>query len=269
MRVVRFAHTSLGAQMPRDAVGAHASIGRRWAWGDGAARGVRVCVVDSGVDPGHPLIGRLGGAYVLAETAKSWQVVPDGGGDQSGHGTACTGIIRRLAPGCEVTSLRVLQASNRGSGEALLTGLQWAIEQEFSVISVSLSTQRSVIKDALHDLADQAYFNGTTLVCSAHNQAVPSYPWRFSAVISVGSHEYTDGERIEVNPAPPVEFFGAGVQIRCAWPGGGTKIVSGNSFATPHVAAMCARILGEHPGFRTTQIRYTLAAISDNLGVDN
>jgi subtilisin len=269
--VVKFAHTSTGASVPAERIAWPPGVpGRDWAFGDGSGRGVRVCVVDSGIDPDHPLIGPTAGSYGVVEDEDGrWSVVEDRDGDSVGHGTACAGIVRDLAPECEITSLRVLGSNSRGNGQGLLAALTWAVDQRFPLVSVSLSTQRPAVKEALHDLTDRAYFEGVTYVSSAHNSATLSYPWRFSSVISVGAHAQRDRERIETNPSPPVEYFAAGVQIRVAWPGGGTKIVSGNSFATPHITGMCARILGEHPAFRTTELRHVLSVISDNVGQDD
>ncbi|MFD6162958.1 S8 family serine peptidase [Nocardia sp. NPDC060256] len=268
MRVIKFAHTSIGAAFPLERMASPRRADRDWAIGRGSGGGVRVCVVDSGVDRHHPLLGAPADSYGIVERNGGWGVEPDDGGDPTGHGTACAGIIRAVAPECELTSLRVLGGNNRGSGAGLFAGLRWAVEQGFPLISLSLSTQRSAVKEALHDLTDQAYFDGVTFVAAAHNSPVSSYPWRFSSVISVGSHNHQDPLRIETNPNPPVEFFGAGVRIRVAWPDGGTRVVSGNSFATPHITGICARILGEHPEFRTTQLRHVLSVMSDNLEGD-
>ena len=82
----------------------------------------------------------------------------DDGGDVCGHGTACAGIIRSLAPGADLHSVRVLGAANTGSGSALLAGLRYAIEQRFDVINMSLSTTKKQFAAVLHELADEAYF---------------------------------------------------------------------------------------------------------------
>ena len=77
---------------------------------------------------------------------------------------------------------------------------------------------------------------------------VESYPWRFSSVISVGSHEAPDPLVFYANPEPPVEFFARGVDVDVAWLGGATIRCTGNSFATPHIAGICALIARQAPG---------------------
>lgn len=265
MRTFRFAHTSLGAMLSPGTIPAPQDIEREWAWGGATGKGVRVCVIDSGIEPAHPAVGDSVSLYAVDEVGDGWEVRPDDAGDVAGHGTACAGIIRALAPDCELISVRVLARNLRGNGDALLTALEWAVQQRFPLINVSLSTRKDHLKERLHDLTDRAFFAGVTLVSSAHNSPVISYPWRFPSVISVGSHDHQEAEYLEANPSPPVDFFAAGVNVSVAWLGGSTKIVSGNSFATPHVAGLCARTLEKHPEFRTPQLRHVLAAVADNI----
>jgi subtilisin len=265
LRNFRFAHSSTGATIPTGAIPTPTRMERGWAWGGTTGRGVRVCVIDSGVDASHPMVG--GNTVLLAvdESAGKYVVRPDSTGDVAGHGTACAGIIRSLAPDCALTSVRVLARNLRGNGDALMTALEWAVQECFPIINISLSTRREQFKERLHDLTDRGYFAGLTFVSSAHNSPVVSYPWRFPSVLSVGSHDQGDPEYLELNPEPPVDFFAHGVDVKVAWAGGSTKSVSGNSFATPHVAGLCARILEKHPDFRTPQLRHVLAAVANNI----
>ena len=267
-RTIRFAHMSLGATVSPGLLATQAPIDREWAWGTATGRGVRVCVVDSGVDTTHPMIGAgvQSRAAVTRDTANGpeWHIEDDTVGDVAGHGTACAGVIRQFAPDCDLVSVRVLGNRLNGNGDALLCALEWAVRERFQLVNVSLSTRHERFKERLHDLADEAYFGGVTLVSAAHNSPVNSYPWRFPSVISVGSHAVARSDYLEFNPTPPVDFFAPGVNIPVAWPGG-TKHVSGNSFATPHVVGMCARILELHPQFRTAQLRHVLSAVADNI----
>ena len=149
-------------------------VNREWAFGDATGAGVRVCVLDSGIELDHPLIGPVQRSVAVTKEGDEITVADDDSGDLCGHGTACAGIIRLLAPECELTSVRVLG---------------WAIAEGFDIVNMSLSTTKKQYVDRLHELADRAYFKRTMLIASAHNMPVESYPWRFASVISVGSHE--------------------------------------------------------------------------------
>ena len=243
-------------------------VTREWAWGGSTGKGVRVCILDSGIERDHPLVGDLAGAVAVeVEVGEDDEVsvVEDTEGDLCGHGTACAGIVRSLAPDCELFSVRVLGAGFTGSGQALLGGLRWAVEQGFQVINMSLSTTKSQFAGLLHEVADRAYFRRTVLVASAHNMPVESYPWRFSSVISVGSHEEPDAETFYYNPSPPVEFFARGVDVEVAWLGRTQARSTGNSFATPHMSGICALIMGKHPELTPFQLKSALYLTASNV----
>src|ERR671929_2162751 len=242
-------------------------VTREWALGGSTGAGIRVCILDSGVQPDHRLVGEVEGAVALRKTDEGEIVVEDDTeGDLCGHGTACAGIVRALAPEAEISSVRVLGAGFKGSGKTLLAGLRWAVEQGYDVINMSLSTTKRQFASVLHELADSAYFRRTVLVASAHNMPVESYPWRFSSVISVGSHEEPDPLTFYANPSPPVEFFARGVDVDVAWLGGGSIRATGNSFATPAIAGICALVLSKHPELTPFQLKSVLYLIASNVG---
>ena len=260
--------------LPKDAVDRIAlpthwpeQVTREWALGGSTGKGARVCILDSGVEAGHALVGDLESAVVIS-IGEDDEVIADEDteGDVSGHGTACAGIVRALAPECSISSVRVLGSTFTGSGAILLGGLRYAVEQGFDVINMSLSTTKKPFAGVLHELADSAYFKRTVLVASAHNMPVESYPWRFSSVISVGSHEEDDSLAFFYNPNPPVEFFGRGVNVEVPWLGGRSLRVSGNSFATPHLTAICALILAKHPELTPFQLKSVLYLTATNVG---
>jgi subtilisin len=239
-----------------------------WAWGGSTGRGVRVCVVDSGVELDHPRVGPIAGAWTVERDETGYTVVAAESADGCGHGTACASVIRRVAPDCELYSVKVLGQNFSGTGDMLLTGLRWAIRQNFDVINLSLSTTRVKFVEELRVLADEAFFRRVAIVASAHNAHVESFPWRFSSVISVGSHhEEEETELYLYNPDPPVEFFGPGQNVEVAWPGGQTIRTTGNSFATPYVTGLCARILAKHPRMTTFQLKNALYLSAANVRI--
>jgi subtilisin len=241
-------------------------VTRDWALGGSTGRGARVCVVDSGIEAGHPLVGDVTTAVAVSIEDDEVLIEPDTLGDLCGHGTACAGIIRQLAPDCELASVRVLGEGFVGSGPVLVEGLRWAIEQGYDVINMSLSTTKRKFVEALHDLADAAYFRRSIVVASAHNMPVASYPWRFSSVISVASHDVDDPLAYYRNPDPPVEFFARGVDVSVAWMGGARMRSTGNSFATPHISGICALIRAKHPYLTPSEVKTLLGLTAANAG---
>jgi subtilisin len=241
-------------------------VTREWAWDGSTGRGVTVCILDSGVEPGHELVGAVDRAVAVSLDADgNPHVEEDTEGDLCGHGTACAGVVRSLAPECTIVSVRVLGAGFSGSGDILLAGLRWAVEQRYSIVNMSLSTTKRQFAGILHELSDVAYFRRSVLVASAHNMPVESYPWKFSSVISVGSHEEPDPMTFFYNPDPPVEFFARGVDVEVAWVGGSKIRCTGNSFATPHMSGICALILGKHPDLTPFQLKSVLYLTSTNV----
>jgi subtilisin len=241
-------------------------VDRAWAFDGATGRGVSVCVLDSGVEEGHPRVGAVSGAVAIDVDGVGFRVaVDDREGDVAGHGTACAGIVRSIAPDCEIVSVRVLGAGYTGSGPVLMAGLEWAVDEKFDLINMSLSTTKRQFSEFLHELADDAYFNNTMIVASAHNMPVESYPWRFSSVLSVGSHDQQGPLTFFYNPDPPVEFFAPGLDLDVPWIGGSTLRCSGNSFATPHMTGICALILSKHPELTPFQLKSVLHGTATNV----
>ncbi|HET7830098.1 MAG TPA: S8 family serine peptidase [Candidatus Limnocylindrales bacterium] len=247
-------------------VGPWGRVERGWAFGDGTGRGVRVAIVDSGVERDHPAVGgRLVESVAVERVGDDWEVVPAQPMDVVGHGTACAGIIHALAPEAEIVSVRVLGPDNRGNGGAFATGLLWAItESGASVANLSLSSRSDAYFAPLHELADEAYFRNVLLVSAANNVSVASYPSLFAAVVSVAAHDLAAPDAWFYNPQPPVEFGAYGLNVDVAWRGGTRMVVTGNSFAAPHIAAYAARIRSAHPGITPFETKAILAGTADN-----
>jgi subtilisin family serine protease len=238
-----------------------------WAWGGSRGAGVRVAVVDSGIDAAHPAVGAVAGGVVLTyDPAAPDQVraVEGPHEDLFGHGTACAGIIRSLAPEAELHSVRVLGSRLTGKGIVFAAGLRWAIANRMQVVNLSLSTGRREYFAVFHELVDEAYFANVMLVCAVNNVAGPTYPSQYASVFSVAANEATDPYRFDYNPTPPVEFGAPGIDIEVPWLGGSTIKATGNSFAAPHIAGLVARILGKHPGLTPFQVKTVLLALASN-----
>ena len=103
-------------------------------------RGVKVAVVDSGIEPNHPKIGPIAGGVGLYALADGCIQREDDFSDRAGHGTACAGIIRKLAPAAELYGIRVFDESLTTDGQSLVEAVAWAIEEGMDVVNLSLGT---------------------------------------------------------------------------------------------------------------------------------
>jgi subtilisin family serine protease len=253
-----FRHERLGELARRPA--SEMAAPPEWLRSRGA--GVIVAIVDSGVEGDHPAVGGRLVASVRVEMDDGEPVVVDDDAiDVVGHGTACAGIIHALAPEAELISVRVLGKKNTAKGIAFARGLDWVVEQRIGVANLSLSSASEELFAAFHELADQAYFGNTVLVCAASNSpGRSSYPSLFSSVISVAAHDAPDPLTWFYNPRPPVEFGARGVDVPVAWRGGTSIIGTGNSFATPHIAGLVARIRGSYPAATPFEVKTLLTA---------
>jgi subtilisin len=245
-----------------------------WAFGDSTGRGVRVAVVDSGVEFDHPALeGCVQGGVVVEYDEDAENLVryekEDHPIDLAGHGTACAGIIHSLAPEAEIFSVRVLGSNMRGRAIQFAGGLDWAIENDIPVVNLSLSTSKEEYFSLFHDLADQAYFKNMNVVCAVNNYPEASYPSLYSSVISVAAHEGHDPFTYYYNPSPPVEFGAPGIDVEVAWNNKQYVISTGNSFAAPHITGIITLIRAKHPELTPFQVKTVLLACASNMQHDN
>ena len=237
-----------------------------WAWGGTTGKGVKVAVVDSGIDADHPVIGGRVAGYVAVSLGAEGELELEDGPheDTSGHGTACAGLILGVAPECELYSVRVM-GRHGGKGAALIAGIRWVIDHGMQVANLSLGTTKKEFFSVLHELTDEAYFRQVVLVTAANNFPIPSFPCEYASVVSVASHATNDPYLFYYNPSPPTEFGAFGIDVPAAWKGGGISKVTGNSVAAPHIAGIVARILEKHPGLTVFQVKAVLRGLAANV----
>ncbi len=240
-----------------------------WAFGSSTGAGVRVAIIDSGIEADHPALGGC------VDVASSVEFTVDTAGvvtrvdgphrDVYGHGTACAGIVHALAPDAAITSVRVLDEGLRGRAAAFHAGLSWAVDNGYDVINLSLGAAKRDWALAFHDTCDRGYFNNSFIVTAANNVHRESFPSLFASVTSVASNSSSDPLRFHFNPEPPTEFLARGIDVEVPWLDGSTITTTGNSFAAPHIAAFAALIKAEHPELRPFQVKTALWAASANV----
>lgn len=241
-----------------------------WAWGGSTGKGVRVAVVDTGIEAEHPIFnGSVRGGVIIEldqSAAEGYVAHPDNPPtDSAGHGTACAGIIHTIAPDAELFSVRVLGSNMRGRSITFAAGIEWAVNNGFDVINMSLSTSSEDLLALFYQLADEAYFNNVLLVSAVNNIPAPSYPSTFASVISVAAHEGSDPLTYYYNPKPPVEFGARGIDVHVAWMDKQYATNTGNSFAAPHITGVAALIRAKHPDLTPFQLKTVLMACAANV----
>lgn len=225
----------------------------------GTGNGVRVAMLDTGVDDKHPdLADSISASYEVSRSGGTLTCVETIGTDEVGHGTACAGIIKRIAPEVELYSIKVIGAKARGSSDELVYGLRWTIENGMHLVNASLGTLDRRHRDKIADLADEAYYRGITIVAAANNRGRTAYPANLSSVLSVDSGAFDEILAFGYRLKNPIELEANGIYINAPSPGGGTKYYTGTSFACPHVTGIVARILSVFPGFQPFEVRTAL-----------
>jgi subtilisin family serine protease len=228
----------------------------------GTGKGIKVAVIDSGIEVSHPDLSglRLSDDLAVVDNGLQLEVVDGGGRDVYGHGTAVAGIIRKLAPEAEIGSFRVL-GPNLGSRTVIIReGVRQALDRGYNILNCSFGCG---LEEHLHQYKswiDEAYLEGVHVVAACNNMdfTKPEWPGYFPSVITVNFSQTEEEEAFYYRPGNLVEFAARGDEIETAWMDGTRKKVTGSSFATPHVAALLARLLSACPGLPPLQAKAVL-----------
>lgn len=238
--------------------------------------GVKVAVVDSGVDNKHAdLADHVKGGVQVDEVGGQIVFKPYDGQDSAGHGTGCAGVIARLAPEAEIYSVRVLSCVGVGADgykfaggkpKHMIMGVDWAIEN-CHVINVSnglLVSEGGQYFETFHRLVEKAYYRDRILVAAGENEGMPSYPSVLSNLIKVYWSSFKDAMQFayQLRPKTFTEFTANGSYVKVPQPGGGYIYEIGSSFATPHISAICALILSKWPGLKPFEIKTLLYSMA-------
>ena len=239
------------------------------AMGYNDGTGVRVAVIDTGVDADHPwLAGKNASAVSASYGIKLFEdgqidIEPCEPMDVCGHGTAAAAQIHQIAPGADLVSIRVLSESRQGSSEALVTALQWAADQDIHVVNMSLSTMRLALALRIGQAVDELYARHVPCVCAkGYQQQGKDYPTSFGASIGV-TYDALQPAELRYRKGDLVEFVAAGVDRTVAWQNGSTRKVTGSSYATPIVTGLIARMLAAQPGLSVFDVKALLRAYAD------
>ncbi|UFM65671.1 S8 family serine peptidase [Paracoccus sp. MA] len=227
-------------------------------------RGVRVAIVDTGVDPAKGLKLERGLNTTGTEPADEWF---DNG---TGHGTHVAGIVARVAPEVALHSYRVFEKDAGGASEfAIARAIRQAVDDGCDLINLSLG-QGSEPVSISREVRRARAMGAVCVAASGNDYMSPvSYPARSGTVVAVSAGGVLDawpegaitGRNVATDPAPvgdrffarfsnigpEVDFIGPGVGI-ISWVSKTSKgVMDGTSMACPAVAGLIARLLSATP----------------------
>jgi len=234
----------------------------------GTGRGVKIGILDSGIASDLPeLNGRVLANYAVTQEggprSTPHVVSLERGSDVIEHGTACAYIVHRHAPEAELYSVRVIGRSHSSTSQKLLAALEFAVEQEWDILNLSLGTESSY--ESLARLADEAYYRGMLWVAAKDNKRNRvGYPAGLASVVGVDMDYFEDPDLFRFYPGRVTEVEACGVYVDAPRPGGGWQQFTGTSFACPQVTGIAARLRQHFPDLTPFQLKTALAALRQN-----
>ena len=237
------------------------------AWAKSRGAGVKVVVIDTGLDMTHPdLAGNIKGGWNAITKTNDFN-------DDHGHGTHCGGNIAALdnsigivgvTPKAELYGVKVLDANGSGTFDDVIAGMQWAVDNHMEVASMSLGADQG--NPALADMVKAMKNAGVTLIAASGNSGgAVGFPGGYPEAIAVAAGDNNDQLADFSSRGPEVAVIAPGVDIYSLSKNGGYETMSGTSMATPHVAGLAVLYLSKHKGASPDQVRAALSAASTKL----
>ncbi|MEV0121452.1 S8 family serine peptidase [Streptomyces sp. NPDC050703] len=279
----------LDGRVEADMARSNAQIGTPAAWEAGlTGKGVKVAVLDTGYDAGHPdLDGRVG-------ESRSF-VAGEGVADRNGHGTHVASTVggsgaasegrreKGVAPGADLAVGKVLGDDGFGSESQIIAGMEWAAKDAGAeIVSMSLGSDEpsdgtDPMAAAVNALSAET---GALFVVAAGNTGAPSSigsPGAADAALTVGAVDSADEAAYFTSQGPRAgdhalkpDLSAPGVGIlaarsRLAEGEGSYTEMSGTSMAAPHVAGAAALLAERHPDWTGGRLKDALMSGSQRL----
>lgn len=203
-------------------------------------RGVRVGVLDSGVEADHLAAAVEPGIAIERDTGKI--IRRAGIIDVMGHGTGVADVVSRLAPKCTIVPIRILDENISCTVESVTLAIEWAIDNGIDIINLSFGTT-SVTQQSLKPLERACAYaaeRGILLVAAQLNEGELSYPAALPSSVSVTSGEVFKPYEYHISSRDQIDFVARGNQQRVTWKGGVKRFMMGSSIACAHVTGTAA-----------------------------
>ncbi|MEV0126049.1 type VII secretion-associated serine protease mycosin [Streptomyces sp. NPDC050703] len=247
-------------------------------WLQSTGRGVRVAVIDTGVDTQNPQLKPAvdvsrGRNFLPAEDDEGEKIErgrANGTTDRVGHGTRVAGIIAArpakgtgfvgLAPDATIIPITQNDAEGHGTAATLAKAIDHAVDADADVINISQDTANAAEPaPELKRAVDRALGQHRVVVASAGNDGLggnikKTYPASYEGVLAVAASDRNNERAAFSQSGDFVDVAAPGVDMVSTVPGGGHCADSGTSFAAPYVAGLAALIKSKHPTWTPRQI---------------
>lgn len=225
-----------------------------------AGAGIRVAVIDSGVNGGNPHVGGVGESAFFSPGADGAVRIGDDGMDMIGHGTACAAVIRGWAPGCTLLSAKVFHGGLAADTELVIAALQWASSRGAHVINLSLGTYREERFPRLEAACVEASEAGAVIVApvpDVHNLPAPA---RFPSVVTALPDDELREFSLFRGKQEGVDFIVYPYPRRI--PGiEPERNFMGPSFASAHLSGLVSLVREGWPGATRSEVKEILWAL--------
>ncbi|MBT5013299.1 MAG: S8 family serine peptidase [Rhodospirillaceae bacterium] len=233
-------------------------------------KGVKLGMIDAGVDVSHPA---LKGQDV---TFKSFHKKGRKAGPKV-HGTSVAAIMvgrpewGGLLPGATLKAANMFEIDENcrkvGNAIGLLKAANWLISQKVDIINLSVAGANNKV---LKRIFDKAQKSRMVMVAAAGNWGrsdKPAYPAAYKGVVAVTALSMDGLIYSKANTGPYIDFAAPGVRVYTAVPGGGGRLQSGTSFATPFISAVMGLEISRGKARNASSLNKILKKYSKDLGV--
>ncbi len=215
--------------------------GAQYEWGETKGKGIKVGIIDTGVDINHKDL-------VIKEYMN---FTKESNEDTAGHGTHVAGIVGArmngvgivgVAPECELYVAKAFDGQGKGDNEAIIKSLEWMVEKGVDIVNMSYSsTEKCEVENRL---IRKCFESNIFLVAAAGNRGENkvSYPAKYDGVIAVSSVDMNKVKSDFSSYGNEIDLAAAGVDILSTYKNNSYAVLSGTSMAAPLISVSAAII---------------------------